>query len=169
MISNVKKQISIEEQKFKEGVKAKLLALSIQLSYPQHVTEIVLEDIKESLRGHAPYFLPKLRVEGEELRSGAYILAKLESEEAKKETLTILRKFVTKEEKLKENREKCGKIVELESKYYTLNRSVEIDLESLIMQVENGTSLKGSCEMCPKIKIVGSRELDAVTTKKVSS
>ena len=51
------------------------------------------------------------------------------------------------------NRERCGKIVVLESEYYDLRMKLEKEAATLLMQVENGTSMKGSCKICANAQI----------------
>jgi len=144
---NAKRQTNKKEDELEEGIKARLLASSLQLQYPQHVVKIILDDIKEVLRGRKPRFLADLHVEDENVRSCGYTLAKREMFES-------LKHFIMEEEASKENRESCSRIVELENKYYTLRQKFSRKIENLIMQVENGRPLKGNCQFCPKVKII---------------
>ena len=150
-VEKVKGQVNKKEREFEEGVKARVLASSLQVQHPEHVAEIVLHDIKEVLRGRKPYFLTNLHVEGEKVESGAYAFL------AKREMFEPLKHFIMEEESSKENRESCKRIVELENICYTLRQKFEREIESLIMQVENGRPLKGSCQVCPRVKIISKK------------
>lgn len=145
---NIRGQVNKKEREFEDGIKARLLASSLQPQYPEHVAKIVHNDIKEVLRGRKPYFLTNLHVEGEKVCSGAYTFL------AESEMFEQLKHLIMKEEASKENKEICRRIVELENKYYNLRQIFEREIESLIMQVENGTPLKGSCQLCPRVKII---------------
>lgn len=144
-------QVNKKEREFEEGIKARFLASSLQLQYAEHVAKIVLNDIKDSLRGRKPFFLTNLRVEGEKVTSGVYTFS------VEVEMFEPLKRFIINEESSKENRESCGRIVDLENKYYTLTQKFKKEIEFLIMQVENGIPLKGSCQVCPRIKIIGKK------------
>lgn len=143
-----------KEAKFKEGIKAKLLATSPQMPYPVNVVDIILDiiltDIKEVLRGRRPRFLNDLSIKDGNVTSLGYTLS------VEIDMLEPLKNFIMKEEASKENRESFVRIVKLENKRYTLNQKFEREIRKLIMQVENGTTLKGSCEFCPKVKIMRS-------------
>jgi len=145
---NAKGQVNKKERQFKEGTTATLLASSLQVQYPENVVTIILEDVKEVLRGRKPYFLSNLRIEDEKAKSGGYTLS------VRKEMFEPLKQFIMKEETSKENRESCARIVELENKYYTWRQKFEREIKILIMQVDNGRPLKGSCHVCPKVKII---------------
>lgn len=138
----------VKEAKFKEGIKAKLLATSLQMPYPENVVDIIFTDIQEVLRGRKPRFLNDLSIKDGKVTSGGYTLS------VEIEMFEPLKNFITKEEASKENRESCVRIVELRNKYYTLNQKFEREIRNLIMQVENGITLKGRCEFCPKVKIM---------------
>ena len=98
------------------------------------------------LIGRAPPFLEGLRVEGEEVRSIGYTLAK-------KEALEDLKKFIIKEEINEENRNSCGIILSLGTRYYKLKKDLQMEIDTLIRMVENGIPLLGRCKLCPRIKI----------------
>ena len=87
-----------------------------------------------------------LQVEGNEVKSNPHNLGR-------KEYAEPLRRFISQEEQSPMNRERCGKIVALESEYYVLKMKLEKEATTLLMQVENGTPMKGSCKMCPNAKI----------------
>jgi len=144
---NVKRQTNENENKLIENIKAKLIALSLRVSYPTYVPEIVLADIKEVLRGRKPYFITDLKVEDEKVKSGAY------ADLAKKEEFQSLKQFIIKEEMLKENMEYCRGILEMEHEYITLWQRFRKEIEVLLMQVGNGMPLKGGCQICPKVKV----------------
>jgi len=143
-----KKLVNKEELEFKERIKAKLLVSSLQTQYPENMAKIILDDIKEVLRGRKPSFLNDLQIKDGTVKSGGYTsltaVGMFES----------LKHFMTEEEASKENRENCARIVERENRYYKLNQKFERETRGLVMQVENGTPLKGSCQMCPKVKII---------------
>ena len=87
-----------------------------------------------------------LQVEGDEVKSNPHNLGR-------KEFTEPLRRFISQEEQSPVNRERCGKIVVLESEYYVLRMKLEKEAATLLMQVENGTPMKGSCKMCANAQI----------------
>jgi len=141
---NARKQLIEEENQFKGNVKARLLSSSLHVLYPDNVAEIVLEDIKEVLRGRQPLFLLNIKVEGEDVKSQGWILAK-------KEMLKQVKQFVKTEEDSKDNLESCKRMMELENKYNTARQELVKEIEGLILQVENGMPLMGSCTCCPRV------------------
>lgn len=148
---NTKRQANKKEREFEEEIKAKLLASSLETQYPENVITIILRDIKDVLRGRKPYFLNDLRIEDGEVKSGGYTsLVKIDMFE-------LFKHFIMEEESSKENMESCGRIVELENKIFTLRQKFESKIESLIMHVENGRPLEGSCQMCPRVKIISKK------------
>jgi DNA-binding transcriptional ArsR family regulator len=140
-----RKEMNEEELKAKERIHEKILT-SYKVLYPEHISYIILEDIKEVLIGRAPQFLQGLKIEGGEIKSMGYTLAK-------KEAYKELKKFIMKEEVNEENRNSCGNILNLGTRYYNLEKDLQIEIDTLIMMVENGTPLRGRCKLCPKLKI----------------
>ena len=51
------------------------------------------------------------------------------------------------------NRENCGIMIDLGASYYKSRQSMEKEVKKLILMVENGSPLRGKCQLCPKIKI----------------
>jgi DNA-binding transcriptional ArsR family regulator len=143
-----KSQIEREEKTLKEAIEERLTALSLPTKtlYPKNVATGVCEDIKMALRGHEPGFLTNLRVDAGHVTSGGYTFAG-------EDVAGQVRDLIQKEEASEENRQTGKKIVEIENRYYTLQQGLQKEIEALIMQVENGTPLQGSCQMCPKVKI----------------
>lgn len=152
----IKEQIHEEELKLKRELEAKLLSSSIKTSYPEHIVDIVLSDLKETLRGRKTFFLDDLRIQNRQVKSGAYT-SLLDAKEADMNKMfESLKHFIATEESARENRKSCMEVVELESKYYNLRKAFDREIENLIMLVENGNSLKGRCQICPKDKIISS-------------
>lgn len=143
----IRKQIDEKEKEFREKAKERLLASSLEVLYPDNVVEIIVSDIKEINRGRNPYFLNNLRIEGEQVKSGAY------SSLVRPEIFEPFKHYIIEEETNSENKEMCGEIVLLESKHYELKKKFDDYVNNLIKQVENGTPLKGTCQLCPKIRI----------------
>jgi len=129
----------------KEKIKSGILA-SFQVLFPEHLTFIILEDIKAILTGRVPAFFENLKIINEEVRSIGYTLAK-------KGSFDDLQKFISKQEEESENRDSCGKIIDLSARYYHLRQAFEKEINLLIRMVENGTPISGRCHLCPKIKI----------------
>jgi DNA-binding transcriptional ArsR family regulator len=142
----IKAEIGEAEAMFVEDVRARLIAAVPELSTVDVVAENVLRDIKEALRGHDPSFLMNLEVKGDEVWSNPRILGT-------KELAEPLRRVISREEQSTANRERLSKIVALENEYYALRLRLEKEASVLLMQVENGTPLKGSCPICPRVKI----------------
>jgi hypothetical protein len=100
--------------------------------------------------GREPSFLDSLKVVGDEVRSIGYSLAK-------KDAFDELRKFILEQEADIENRESCGIMINLGASYYKLRQSLEKEVKMLISIVENGSPLRGKCQLCPKVKISTAR------------
>lgn len=141
-----RKKASEEECRFREGIKVKLLLAKLKLvdEAAEIVASEVYKDIKKVLRNGEPHFLNNLKVEEGKVKSGVNTLA----EEAQFESL---RKFILKEEKLEENINACKRMLSFENCYNTLRQDFEKHANQLIMQVLNGTPLKGKCNPCPKV------------------
>ena len=141
-----KAEIDEAEREFVGQIRARLIASVPAMDTGEVVAENILRDIKEALRGHDPSFLMNLAVKGNEVWSNPYVLGA-------KELAEPLRQFVSREEQSTVNRDRIGRIVALENQYYDLRFRLEKEASVLPMQVENGTPLKGSCPMCPQVKI----------------
>lgn len=124
--------------------------VSHQVLYPEHLVFIILEDVKGTLMGREPSFLDSLKIVGDEVRSIGYSLAK-------KDAFDELRKFILEQEADIENRESCGIMINLGASYYKLRQSLEKEVKMLISIVENGSPLRGKCQLCPKVKISPAR------------
>lgn len=142
----------VEERRVRDGIKARLPA-SLQVAEPEYVAEIIVEDIKEDLTGRAPRFLPRLRVEGGEVRCAPYTLIPSEAYDEPMGAFGELRSFITREESEEGNRGSCGRILNLANRYYNLRQTFEHEIEDLIAMVESGTPLRGRCRLCPKVRI----------------
>ena len=134
-----------EEKRFEESVLARMPP-SLGLRVPRRIPQIILADIKSVLRGGGPLYLDGLSVDGEEVRSLEYTLAG-------KDDFESLKKFVAGEEGLEENVGAGRRIVELENSYYKFAGDFEREAGLLIVQVENGTPLKGHCPVCPRVRV----------------
>jgi hypothetical protein len=106
----------------------------------------VRADIKAILTGRVPAFFEDLKIIDEEVRSVGYTLAK-------KGSFDDLQKFISRQEEDIENRNSCGKIIDLSSRYYHSRQAFEKEIKFLIRMVENGTPISGRCNLYPKIKI----------------
>jgi hypothetical protein len=135
------------ELDFEKEIQDKIHAFSLQTNCPEIVAKIVMSDLKEILRGREPYFLNDLQVQGETVKSGAYQTL------AKKEQFDLAKQFMSEQENSNINREICSEIVRLENRYFDLRQKLVEKINVLLMQVENGTSLRGSCDLCSKIRI----------------
>jgi len=124
--------------------------VSHQVLYPEHLVFIILEDIKGTLMGREPSFLESVKIVGDEVKSIGYSLAK-------KDAVDELRKFILEQEADIENRESCGIMINLGASYYKLRQSLEKEVKMLISIVENGSPLRGKCQLCPKVKISPAR------------
>ena len=91
-------------------------------------------------------FLESVKTVGDEGKSIGYTLAK-------KDAFDELRKFILEQEADIENRESCGIMINLGASYYKLRQSLEKEVKMLISIVENGSPLRGKCQLCPKVKI----------------
>jgi len=107
----------------------------------------VVSDIKEALRGHDASFVLNLSTERGETRSNPYVLGPAEAYET-------LRKLILDQERSEENLRICRAIIELENKYYPLRRRLQEQVRTLVMQVENGSPLRGHCSLCSTIRIL---------------
>jgi hypothetical protein len=149
----IRKQIVDEEAEFTGAIKERLLSTSLKLveQYRSKVAKSVAggicEDIKEALRGRQGCFLSDLKAD----ESGTVKIGAIRLNE--KDELELIRQFILTEEAAKENKNKCMKIVDLESEFYTLRKSLDERTEALIMQVMNGTPLDGKCDLCPKVRV----------------
>lgn len=135
------------EREIEEKIKTKLLTSSIPVNYAENIVKMIISDIKEILRGHKPYYVNNIEIQGELVKSGAY------TDLIKTEMFDPLKNFMMKEESLASNRKSIGQIVELEHTYFNLRKEFESRIEHLILKVENGTSLIGKCSLCPKDRI----------------
>lgn len=124
--------------------------VSHQVLYPEHLVFIILEDVKGTLMGREPSFLESVKIVGDEVKSIGYSLAK-------KDAFDELRKFILEQEADIENRESCGIMINLGASYYKLRQSLEKEVKMLISIVENGSPLRGKCQLCPKVKISPAR------------
>ena len=100
--------------------------------------------------GRAPSFLESVKIIGDEVKSIGYTLAK-------KDAFDELRKFILEQEDDIENRESCGIMINLGASYYKLRQSLEKEVKMLTSIVENGSPLRGKCQLCPKVKISPAR------------
>jgi len=139
-----------EEKRLMDAVKRRLISLSLPTKTlnPENVARVVYEDIKAALTGHDAGFLSNLGVDGGRVMSGGCSLAGEDVAEQ-------VRNFIRKEEASEENRESVNRIAETENKYCDLRRKFGKEMDALIMRVENGTPLQGSCQMCPRVKVIG--------------
>ena len=144
-----RQQAYASEKVLRKVVTESLVSYSLQTEYPEILATMVLNDIKETLRGRQAYFLNDLRIQDELVKSGSY------SSFAKKEQIELVKKFILEQETSERNKEIGAEIVESESKYFNIQQEVGKEIKSLIMQAENGTPLKGKCQLCPKIEING--------------
>ena len=76
---------------------------------------------------------------------------------AKKDAVDELRKFILEQEADIENRESCGIMINLGASYYKLRQNLEKEVKMLTSIVENGSPLRGKCQLCPKVKISPAR------------
>ena len=146
---NKSERVREERLKLENRVKEKIYARiqpSHQILFPEHLARLIIEDIKEMLIGREPAYLKGLIIEGEEVKSIGYILAK-------KESFNELNNFIVVNENDKENRNDCGEMLKLGTEYYQLKEKLRGGIDMIIMQVTNGTPLHGTCELCPKIII----------------
>jgi len=67
-----------------------------------------------------------------------------------------------------ENRESCGIMINLGASYYKLRQSLEKEVKMLISIVENGSPLRGKCQLCPKVKISPARARAKVLKKTIT-
>lgn len=144
---DTRRQTDAKEQELEKQIATGIRSSSLQTGYPENFVKIIISDMKEVFRGRQPYFLNDLQVQGEDVKSGAY--ASL----GKKEQFDPLKRFIIEQETLTKNQEICSEIVKLENRYFDLRQKFIEEIDFLIMLVENGTTLKGNCELCPKIKI----------------
>jgi len=135
------------EREIEEKIKTKLLTSSLPVNYPENIVKMIISDIKEILRGHKPYYVNNIQIQGELVKSGAY------TDLIKKEMSDPLQNYMMEEESLASNRKSIEQIVELEHVYFNLRKELASQIEHLIMKVENGTSLNGKCNLCPKDRI----------------
>lgn len=145
---NTRRQADAKEQELEKQIAERLRVSSLQTEYPENLVKIIIDDIKEILRGRQPHFSNDLQVQGEEVKSGSYTSL------VKKEQFDSLKRFIAEQETSRKNEEICSEIVRLENKYFGLRQKFVEEIDILIMQVKNGTTLKGNCELCPKIEIV---------------
>jgi hypothetical protein len=71
----------------------------------------------------------------------------------RQEQFDAVKKFILEQETLGRNKEIGAEIVEYENKIFVLRQKFVEEINRLIKQAENGTTLKGNCQLCPKIKI----------------
>ena len=140
-----RKELLDLELNAKEKIKRGILA-SFQVLFPEHLTFIILEDIKAILTGRVPAFFEGLKIIDDEVWSIGYTLAK-------KGSFDDLQKFISKQEEDSENRDSCGKIIDLSARYYHSRQAFEKEINMIIRMVENGTPINGRCHLCPKIQI----------------
>lgn len=133
------------EASTKDRIRSNIPA-SHQVLYPEHLVFIILEDIKGKLTGRAPSFLEGLEIVGDEVRSVGYTIAK-------KDAFDEIKKFISDQEADNMNRESCGIMIDLGASYYKSRQSLEKEVKKLILMVENGSPLRGKCQLCSKIKI----------------
>ena len=133
------------EERTKDRIRSKIPA-SHQVLYPEHLVFIILEDIKGGLTGRATSFLEGLEIVGDEVRSAGYTLDK-------KDAFDAIKKFISDQEADVVNRDSCGIMIDLGASYYKSRQNLEKEVKKIILMVENGSPLRGKCQLCPKIKI----------------
>ena len=129
-----------DEDKLREKLEHHMTEKGIQHS---KIPNLVCYDLKDKATGHRPRTLKGLS-EGDPHRIFEYI-----SENQLKTIIDFIKDEIESEELLADAR----KIIRLENQASKQYQAMEKEAQRLVREVQNGTPLKGHCNICPKITI----------------
>lgn len=122
---------------------------------PNKAGEVIYKDLRSAASGSSSRLSSSIQVEnvgnailGDPnagfLACPGYMLGLGDSEKCE-----VLKKFMDREIKSRDNLKRCKEIMSFEEKYYWLLSEVKGELRSITDRAKHGTPLRGRCDLCP--------------------